>query len=613
MWRPLSVVVLSLFAAFVMLVPGLALAQDGLEGDADLLVETKMQLTSLAELDGSGSIKITFKGEAAIELRQHILWEFDSSMNQVLEAQEVLDFLTSVASNLEGQPYWGVSLAPTTDFTNMSLEDASVETTGLVSTGPGSDADLSFWMDYDCGGQGFSKVIFVTKTAANTVCGAVRQSTGYSFDGIMRTEQRVVMFGFGSFIAPEMENGTLQAVRTPAGVVVWHASEFAVEDSVSTGDESISYESFSPIENHQVAFVILFICSMIIIRMPAHRFEKFRKLHPKRFRKYARPKLSVKAVAIALVVLVWTLYALPFLFAPMLDGYLLYSIYFILLGPLAVMVQYSVSRAVYDRSALDIPEDAVIEVKQALVEPETPEAVGFCTVCDRPIEFVQELGACETCGAEMHIECGERVQACPHCGSIINPEDTRSIQCKVCGESFLHAGKDDPYSIQCTRCGAFQEEVEAGNNYLVVDVDPTMAYRMMKAMGVSGRAAMVITAEFPGKMREAHELGEEVDLRWFSESTTDIDNVNPHDLEGDAMETASTFLMTTKRAGLMIDGMKMLVELNGFDKVLAYVRRLNDLAAIHGSSIIMHTDKEGLEEDQFKALSDEFDEVHDYL
>lgn len=610
--RSVPVVALTLFAAFVMSVPGSAVSQDGHAVEADLIVETKMQLTSVADLDGSGSIKMTFKGDAACQLRQHILSEFDSSMNQIIEAQEAKDFLVSLASELEGRLYWGVTLTPTTDFANISLTDVASVTEGVMFQNWDSVDDLAFRMDFDGHGEGFSKVIFITQTATDTVCGAVRDSTGYSFDGIMRMEHRTVSFGFGSFTVPEIPNGSLQEVRTPAGVVLWYSSQFEVQDSRSVEDESISYEQFSPVENQQVAFAILLICSLIILRMPGLRFEKFRKLHPKRYRKYARPKRSVKAVAVALVAVMWTLYALPFLLAPVVDGFLLYSIYFVLLAPVAVMAQYSVSRVVYDRSALDIPEDAVIEVKQAAAVPDEPDAVGFCTVCDKPIELIEELHSCEVCGAEMHVECGERAQACPACGAVLYPQDTRSIQCKNCEESFLHAGKEDPYSIQCTRCGAFQEEVEAGKNYLIVDSDPTMAYRMMRAMGISGRAAMVITAEFPGKMREVYELGDEVDVRWFSESTTDIDNVNPHDLEGDAMETASTFLMTTKRAGLMIDGLTLLLELNGFDKILAYVRRINDLAVIHGSTILLHTDKSGLEDEQLKMLSDEFDEIHDY-
>ena len=613
MWKPVPVVALTLFAAFVMVVPGSAVAQDGHDAEPDMIVESRMQLTSLTDIDGSGSIKVTIKGEAARDLRQYILSEFDSSMNQIMEAEEARAFLVAVASELEGLPYWGVTLEPTSDFDNMTLADVPHETEGLIAHEWDSTDDLAFWMNYDASGQGFSRTIFITKTAASTLCGVLEASTGYSFEGVMRIEHSTMMFGFGSFTAPEVSQGSLQEIRTPAGVMLWYSTQFDVEASTSLVDESVSYQSFSVIENQQIAFAILLICSLMIIRMPAHRFEKFRKLHPKRYRKYAQPKMSVRATAVALVVVMWTLYALPLLLTPLLEGFLLYSIYFMLLGPVMVMAQYSVSRAVYDRSALDIPEDAVIEVRQAVIEPEGPEAVGFCVLCDKPIELIEEYYACGTCGAEMHVECSERAQACPACGDILYPQDTRSIQCVACGESFLHTGKEDPYSIQCTRCGAFQEEVEAGKNYLVVDHDPTMAYRMIRAMGVSERAAMVITAEFPGKVRETHELGEEVDVRWFSESTTDIDNVNPHDLEGDAMETASTFLMTTKRAGLMIDGLSLLIDLNGFDKAIAYVRRLNDLATIHGSTILMHTDKSEMDEDQFKALSDEFDEIHDYM
>jgi hypothetical protein len=613
MRKLVSTGILTLFLALVMLLPGQAASQDGHTVEPTLIVETKMQLTSVGDLDGTGSVKMTFKGEPARELRQYILTEFDTSMNQLIEAQEAKGFMASLASELEGRPYWGVTLSPTADFQNMSLTDIADSSNGLILHEWDSTDDLALWMDYDGHGEGFSKLIFLTQTAADTICGAVRDSTGYSFSGVMRMEHRTVAFGFGSFTIPELSNGTIQGVRTPAGTVLWYTSEFDVRNASSVDVETISYEQFSPIENQQIAFIILLICTLMIARMPAHRFEKFRKLHPKRYRKYATPRRSVGATAVVLIVAVWVLYTLPFLAALLVDGFMLYSIYFILIGPVAVMAQYAVSRSVYDRSALDIPEDAVIEVRQAIIAPEEAEALGLCAICYKPMDHLEEVHVCEVCQTEMHIACGDRVQACPTCGTILFPQDTRSIQCKTCGESFLHTGNEDPYSIQCTRCGAFQEEVDAGKNYLVVDSDPLMVYRMMKAMGTSGRAAMIITSEFPGKIRDAHELGDEVDVRWFSESTTDIDNVNPHDLEGDAMETASTFLMTTKRAGLMIDGIDTLIDINGFDKVLAYIRRLNDLAAIHGSTILLHTDKSGMDDDQFKALTDEFDEIHDYL
>jgi hypothetical protein len=175
----------------------------------------------------------------------------------------------------------------------------------------------------------------------------------------------------------------------------------------------------------------------------------------------------------------------------------------------------------------------------------------------------------------------------------------------------MYSGTQDAYSIQCTKCGAFQEEIKAGRNYLIVDQNPRNAFMMIRAIGLSGRPAMCMTTQFPGKTRSDYDL-REVSIKWFSDSSTDIDNVNPKDLDGDPMEISSTFLMTSKEAGILIEGTESLIELNGFDKVLAFIKRVNDLAAIHGSTIILSVDKKRLSESQFKAISDEFDEIHDY-
>jgi hypothetical protein len=603
---------LSLMLCLVLAFSGCAVAQ-GDDHVPGLTIESTMRLTSVGDLDGTGSLEITFTREHARQLRQHLLSEFDHDMNQVINGEEARDVMTAIADTLTGRGYWGVTMTVATDFANISLLDMATWVKNLIYYDWNSTDDLVFSLDIECSGAGFSKVIFITEGAVNAFVDGFDDCTGYAFEGSMHISHQLVAFGIGSFTQPDVVDGSLQELRTPAGTVLWYSSDFEVESLTALTQETISYERFSIMENQQIAFVILLVGSLMIARMPKHRFENFRKLHPKKYRKYARPKNSVRISAIAILALIWLPYLLPFMFSFAAEGFLVYSYFFMFIVPVAVISEHVISKQVYGRSALDIPEEAIIEVRQALVESDEVEAEVLCALCYKPIEVPEDIQACEACGTEMHVECADRAQACPSCGGILFPQDTRSIECKSCGESFLHAGRADPYSIQCTRCGAFQEEVEPAKNYLVVDKEPTMAYRMMRAMGVSGRPAMVMTTEFPGKIRSGFELGDEVDVRWLSDSTTDIDNVNPKDLEGDAMETASTFLMTTKRAGLMIDGIGALIDMNGYDKVLAFVRRLNDLAMIHGSSILLFSDKGGMDEGQFKAMSDEFDEIHDYL
>jgi hypothetical protein len=211
----------------------------------------------------------------------------------------------------------------------------------------------------------------------------------------------------------------------------------------------------------------------------------------------------------------------------------------------------------------------------------------------------------------MHVDCAEKAQTCPQCGQPLVQLNTRSISCRACGEVFLYSGDEDAYSIQCTKCGAFQEEIIPGKNYFIVDEEPRNAFMMIRAMGLSNRPALCLTTSFPGKIRSDYNL-ENVLIKWFSDSTTDIDNINPKDLEGDVMEIVSTFLMTTKEAGVLLDGIESLIEMNGFDKALAFVKRLNDLAKTHGSTILLSLNKTKLPPEQFKTISGEFDEVHDY-
>jgi hypothetical protein len=348
----------------------------------------------------------------------------------------------------------------------------------------------------------------------------------------------------------------------------------------------------------------------MILRMPGKNFDKYAKLHPRKFRRYAKPLMSVRVSAYVLATVLVVLYLFPYLFSFISKSAMIYAAYLYLLVPVAIVGEYFFSKAMYNKAAISIPDESIIEVKQALIMPEEGEGEILCKVCYKPIEAGLEIFQCN-CGFTMHVECAEKVQTCPSCGEMLFPQRTRSIQCRACGETFLYSGSEDPYSIQCVKCGAFQEEIKGGKNYLVVDEDPRNAFMMIRAMSLSERPAMCLTIQFPGKIRSEYDLGN-VQIKWLSESSTDIDNVNPKNLDGDSMELVSTFLMTTKEAGVLLDGIESLIEMNGFDKVLAFVKRLNDLAAIHGSTIILSINKKVVPQEQFKSISDEFDEIHDY-
>lgn len=584
---------------------------DAQDGDR-ISIKTKLTLTALDSLEGSGSVRYTFEGAPAQALRLGVLATYDTNNNRYVDASEALRFFSALGGEIEGRQYWGVTIENPTDYSSMTVFEVVNRTSGLVGSVPSSTASISFGYDFDANGESVTKLLRLSELAVQTLLGSVEEVLDLSFEGTLAVSDRVATFGLSSYTTPDLIDGTVSELRTPIGSIMWYSMTAEVGTTNPPPSETLTFERFNIIENQQMAFVVLVVGCTLVLRVPAKRFETYRLEHPKKFRKSANPIPAVRVFSWAIVALLCAMYLVPFMFYLADRNMLIYSSYLYFVVPAAVVGTYFFTRAMYSLASLRIPEDLVIEVKQALLKQDGDAGELRCQACMMPIDAGLDLYEC-VCGYLMHMGCAQRTQACPQCGAVLFPEHTRSVECKSCGETFLTSGEEDPFALQCTRCGAFQEEVKSGKNYLIVDLDGKRAYNMVRSMGLTGRPAMVLTAEFPGKIRDENDLGDDFDVKWLTDSTGDIDSVNMKDLEGDVMETVSTFLMTTKRSGLLVDGIEAIVAENGFDAALAFVKRLNDLAAIHGASVLMWMDRNRMPEGQNNTLSDEFDEIHDYL
>ncbi len=586
------------------------------QGGDVMMIESRMSFTVLDTMKGNGAVQLTFEGDPAIELRQSIFTndynDFDTNMNQYLEVSEARAFLVAFTDALVGRQHWGMTIGSPTDFANLTDNELRQATTGILDTRWTSVAAISIDIEFNCVGESVMKLMRPSEVPLETFVGALTAVTGFTFNGTLMVKDRVMMFGMSSFTSPDLVSGKISEVRTPIGTILWYTFEGEVSANGTVMEETTTYEPFTIYDNSQLSFIVLLFGCVLILRVPAKRFNKYLMQHPKRFRGSAKPLPAIRWFTWTLVAVLCVFYVLPFLFSFVSKGTMIYGSYLYFLVPGFIFASYVFSKTLYDRASFQIPDDLVIPVKQAVVKQDGDSYTLRCQMCMRPIDAEKELYEC-ICGHQMHMGCAEKAQACPQCGEVLFPEHTRSIQCKVCEETFLSTGEEDPYTLQCTRCGAFQEEVKGGRNYLIVDVDSRRGYNMIRAMGLSGRPALVMTNEFPGKVREQYDLGDDFDVKCMCDSTTDIDSVNIHDLDGDAMETVSTFLMTTKRSGLLLEGLEVILSANGFEAALAFIKRMNDLSAIHGASVIVPVNKESMSEDEYKLISDEFDEVHDYL
>jgi hypothetical protein len=605
--RPWTAMLAAILAILLML--NLPVASGQGEGDM-LLIDSEMSITSLDTLEGSGKVSITLYGTAATELRGQLISKYDlPPQNQVLDTAEARQFLVDFCNGVVGRTYWGITVKDTTNFSAVSESYIVGHTSGLAGTTISAEEPLQFSTSIEGSGTGSSKIVQIAQGAYDTFIIPLETSADYVFNHTVEVRAKITTNGIGTFTKPSLNDGKVSALRLPWGVIEWYS--YNGEGNVmGASADTMTYETLSLLDSQLISFLVLFFGCFFILRTPARRFDKYEKLHPRKFRKYAKPLTSVRLSAYILTAVLAILYFAPYIFSFASPTALMYGAYLYVLVPLALVGELFIAKVMYDKAGLDIPEESVVEVKQAVVPPTEEEGEILCKICYRPIEAGLDMFQC-SCGLTMHVDCAEKAQTCPQCGQPLVQLNTRSISCRACGEVFLYSGDEDAYSIQCTKCGAFQEEIIPGKNYFIVDEEPRNAFMMIRAMGLSNRPALCLTTSFPGKIRSDYNL-ENVLIKWFSDSTTDIDNINPKDLEGDVMEIVSTFLMTTKEAGVLLDGIESLIEMNGFDKALAFVKRLNDLAKTHGSTILLSLNKTKLPPEQFKTIRGEFDEVHDY-
>ncbi|MCK4443893.1 MAG: DUF835 domain-containing protein, partial [Thermoplasmata archaeon] len=121
---------------------------------------------------------------------------------------------------------------------------------------------------------------------------------------------------------------------------------------------------------------------------------------------------------------------------------------------------------------------------------------------------------------------------------------------------------------------------------------------------------LCMSTTFPEKLRKEFEISGD-NLFWLSDTVTDpsVKTIDPKRLDFELMRTVSNFFKESPKGVVMIDGIEYLVVENGFDRVLRFVKKINDLASVNDATIFVPLTPSALGEDEFAMLRKEFDKV----
>ena len=136
--------------------------------------------------------------------------------------------------------------------------------------------------------------------------------------------------------------------------------------------------------------------------------------------------------------------------------------------------------------------------------------------------------------------------------------------------------------------------------YLVEEKKPDLAYRMFRQLTGEGLPGLVVTRQYPDRVRRERGLPD-AKVLWLSH-TPGEDYHNPTAI-GTLAKTISRFIEDHKgEAVVLLDGLEYLIVNNGFLQTLMFVEHVNEFVMQRKAIVIVPVAPEALEEKELALL-----------
>lgn len=151
--------------------------------------------------------------------------------------------------------------------------------------------------------------------------------------------------------------------------------------------------------------------------------------------------------------------------------------------------------------------------------------------------------------------------------------------------------------------------VELGLSYLIQERGTGNSYRLFRNL-VTKHPGLVLTTFQPQKLRTDHGL-DRTPIIWLTETHTQERTLSPQRLDFEILYTLESFIKDISDTVILIDDVKYLAMVNGFEKFEDFLKTLIDLAAIHGATLVIPIDPDLFPEMELMRLSGSFDHTLD--
>jgi len=346
--------------------------------------------------------------------------------------------------------------------------------------------------------------------------------------------------------------------------------------------DSVQFRTFDVTENPQILFVVMIAASYMISRLQDSAYHRYREAHPAVY----RPALHrgkwlhrLGLVAIAVLILfyfvptaTWFIGVRIFVSGPV---YWLLAVVLILLFGLG-------SRAYYGGQLVETPPPAEVEGRVVVKKVVIPTG---------PAEEPPEMA--------------------PHNPSAVEPlrgATPTSMRCESCGEVQTVPEGADPRATICASCGKWLRHLDEGKRYLLVASNPSIAFGWLRDLRKSGAPALCMTVATPERLRL--EFGVQ-GVSIVQVSAQAAGGVDPKKLDPAGLKVILPLVRQRKGGAILYDGLDQIVSEASLAEVIRFLRKANDMAFVHGMTVIARISPGVLADAELRRLNAEFDEFID--
>ena len=148
---------------------------------------------------------------------------------------------------------------------------------------------------------------------------------------------------------------------------------------------------------------------------------------------------------------------------------------------------------------------------------------------------------------------------------------------------------------------------EAGQSYLMVTDDSSQIYATYSMLLEGGSDGVMVVTAHPDKLRKKFNISRGRAM-WLTADRAP-GSVHPARLDYELTRDLSRFFKEKAGGVILLDGIRTLVQANGFDKVANFMKRLCDLAATQNGIVLVPVPPDSFEPQQMTVIREAFDFV----